>query len=88
MTRSQLLVVRVGFNEVRAVEPGKTGSRETSRRSATRASMRSGLWSPERPVATVGLSGGATLASMRSGLWSPERPGAGSDVKSEVGELQ
>ncbi len=37
------------FNEVRAVEPGKTHTTPDVRQDQAGASMRSGLWSPERP---------------------------------------
>ncbi len=39
------------FNEVRAVEPGKTQACAVGVSVPDVASMRSGLWSPERPPA-------------------------------------
>ncbi len=42
-----------GFNEVRAVEPGKTSATAFVNCAYGSASMRSGLWSPERPGAKL-----------------------------------
>ncbi len=61
------------FNEVRAVEPGKTVHQFQDECFLQGASMRSGLWSPERRARNTLTSPPASEASMRSGLWSPER---------------